>query len=550
MNNMTQPVIVLSEGTQRTRGRSAQMINIQVAKMVAEIVRTTLGPKGMDKMIVDELGDITITNDGATILDNMSIDHPAGKMLVEVAKTQDNECGDGTTSAVAVAGELLNEASRLIEQDVHPSIIIKGYRMASERALETLDKLAEPLTINDKKDLIDVAKTSMTGKAAEGKDVLSEMTVEAIIAVTERNGDKLTINKDNIKVEKKAGDNFHNSKLIKGIVLDKEVVHAGMPKHLEKVKIALIDGALEIKETETDAKIQVADPTQLQAFLDQEEKMLKGMVESIKKSNANVVLCQKGIDDLAQHFLAKEGIMAIRRVKKSDMEKVAKATGASIVNRVQDLTKEDLGYAGSVYEKKIAGDDMVFIENCKDPKAVTLLIRGGTSHVIDEAERAVQDALGAVTSAIEDGKIVTGAGAIQIDLSLDLKKFAKGVGGREQLAIESFANALEIIPRTLAETAGMDAIDTLVDLRAKHEKGSRTAGVNVFTRKTADMRKEKVIEPARITKQVITGASDAAELILRIDDIIAGGSSKGHPPDMGGGMPPGMGGMGMPGMGM
>jgi len=542
------PVIFLTEGSKRTRGRDAQSINIMIAKAVADAVKSTLGPKGMDKMIVDELGDVTISNDGATILDEMDIDHPAGKMMVEVAKTQDDAVGDGTTTAVVLAGGLLGKAEKLLNDGIHPSIIIKGYRMAATKAKAIVSDIADPVSFSDTATLKQIAKTSMTGKSAESEESLSNIVVEAIKMVAEKEGDEIVIDKDMIKVEKKEGASLSESELIKGVVIDKEIVHSGMPKSIHEAKIALVDSAMEIKETETDAEISISDPNQLQAFIDKEESMLKDMVTSIKNAGANIVFCQKGIDDLAQHFLAKEGIAAVRRVKQSDMEKLAKATGASIVTRLKDMTSKDLGKSAIVHEKKISGDDMVFVEGCKNPKSVTLLVRGGSEHVVDEAERAIHDALGTVSAAIRDKKVVSGGGSTEMAMAVKLKSYAGTIGGREQLAIEAFAENLETIPRALAETAGMDPIDTIVELRAKHKgKDGKYIGVDVYAAKLADMKKLKVIEPLSVKTQAITSGSEVAEMILRIDDIIAGGSKggKGGMP----GMPPG--GMGgMPGMGM
>src|SRR3989338_9014752 len=541
-NDQTQqPVVFLSEGTKRTRGRDAQRINILIAKAVANAVKSTLGPKGMDKMLVDDLGDITISNDGATILEAMAIEHPAGKMMVEVAKTQDDEVGDGTTTAVVIAGSLLGNAEKLLDDEIHPSVIVKGYRIAAQKAKEFYAKCADDISFDDVKSLRDIALTSMTGKISEAAEELSDLVVNAVRQVAEKENGKTVIDIDQIKVEKKVGASLQDSEMVRGIVIDKEIVHAGMPRSMKNARIALIDAALEIKETETDAKIEITSPDQLQAFLDQEEAMLRKMVEAVKKSGANVVICQKGIDDMAQHFLAKEGIVAIRRVKQSDMDALARATDAKVVSRVQDLTKEDLGSAEIVHEKKIAGDDMTFIEGCKNPKSISLLIRGGSEHVVDEAERAVHDGICAVASAIRIGKVVTGGGSCEIEVALKLREFAKTIGGREQLAIEAFADTLEIIPRTLAETAGMDPIDTIVALRAKHSgKDGKYIGVNVYNAGFANMKDKKVIEPLAVKTQAITSASEVAEMLLRIDDIIAA-TSKGHA----GGMPPG----GMPGMG-
>src|SRR3989338_4708057 len=536
-----QQVIFLGECAKRTRGRDAQRINILVAKAVANAVRSTVGAKGMDKMIVDELGDVTISNDGATILQEMSIEHPAGKMMVEVAKTQDNEVGDGTTTATVLAGTLLEKAEKLLDDEIHSSVIIKGYRMAAKKAKEEYDITGNEISVKDTAMLKDIAMVAMTGKSAEGASELGNLVVTAVKQVAEEKDGKTVIDLDQIKVEKKVGASLTDSELVKGVVVDKEIVHSGMPKRVEKAKIALVDAAMEIKEPENDAKIEINSPDQLKAFLDQEEGFLRNMVEQIKKSGATVVFCQKGIDDLAQHFLAKEGIAAVRRVKKSDMDAMVKATGAKIVSRIKDLTPNDLGYAGIVEERKIACDNMVFVYECKNPKSVSLLVRGGSEHVVDEAERAVHDAIGAVSSSIRVGKVVVGGGAAEMEVAMKLREFAKTIGGREQLAIEAFAEALEVIPRTLAESAGMDPIDTLVALRSKHAaKDGKAFGVDVFDSKVADMAAKKVLEPLAIKIQAITSASEVAEMILRIDDIIAGSSKSKMPP---GGMGGGMGGM-------
>ncbi len=518
-----QPVVFLAEGAQRVVGRDAQRMNILVARAVANVVRTTLGPKGMDKMLVDELGDITITNDGATILDEMSIEHPAGKIMVEVAKTQDEEAGDGTTTAVVLAGELLGNAEKLLDQEIHPSIIIRGYRLATEKAVNILEEISDPVSFSDEETLKKIAMTTMTGKATEAREKLAEMVVEAIKLVAEEVDGKIVVDTDQIKIEKKQGGSLSDTQLVKGIVIDKERVHPQMPKRVEKAKIALINSALEVKETETDARINITSPEQLQAFIEQEERMIKEMVDKIVESGANVVFVQKGIDDLAQHFLAKAGILAVRRVKKSDMEKLAKATGAKIITRVEDLTPEDLGEAELVEERKVAGESMIFVEGCKNPKSVTILVRGGAEHVVDEAERAIKDAIGAVTSAIESGRVVAGGGAPEMAVATRLREYAQTVGGKEQLAIEAFADALEVIPRTLAETAGMDPVDTIVKLRSIHtkEKDGKYYGVDVFKGEIADMRKNNVLEPLKVKTQAYISASEAAQLILRIDDIIA-----------------------------
>jgi len=541
-----QPMVFLSEGTKRTRGKDAQRINILIAKAVANAVKSTLGPKGMDKMIVDDLGDVTISNDGATILDEISIEHPIGNIMAEVAKTQDDEVGDGTTTAVVLAGGLLKGAENLLDDDIHPSVIVKGYRLASKKAIEFAEKCADEVAFSDKKTLRNIAMTSMTGKAAESTEKLSDIVVEALTQIVDQEGDKVDIDIENVKVEKKQGASLGESELIQGIVIDKEIVHSGMPKKAEDAKIALIDTALEVKSTETDAKIEITSPEQMQAFLDQEESMLRKMVDSIKNAGANVVVCQKGIDDLAQHFLAKEGILAVRRVKKSDMDALVRATGGKVATRLDSLDKGDLGNAKLVQEKKIAGDSMVFVEGCKNPKSVSLLVRGGSEHVVDEAERAIHDALMSTATAIKNGKIVSGGGSIEVEIAMQLRDYAKSVGGREQLAVEAFADTLEEIPRTLAETAGMNPLDTIVNLRSKHAaKDGKYIGVDVLNGKLSNMKDLNVIEPLSVKTQAITSGAEVAEMILRIDDIIAGSSKDkgGMPP---GGMPPGMG--GMPGM--
>ena len=540
--NQNQPIFILSEGTQRTIGRDAQRNNIMAAKLVAETVRTTLGPKGMDKMLVDSVGDIVVTNDGVTILEEMQIEHPAAKMIVEVAKTQENEVGDGTTTAVILAGELLKNAERLLDQDIHPTVIAKGYRQAAEEAQEILNRISENVTINDEDLLKKIAITAMTGKGAEAsKDSLASLIVKAVKQVIEL-GDKNNISNldiEDIKLEKRVGGGTDDSELIEGIVIDKERVNSAMPKQIRNAKVALLDVALEIKNTETDAKIQISDPAQLQAFIDQEERIIRDMVDRILKSGANVVIAQKGIDDLAQHFLGKNGIYAVRRVKKSDVEKLARATGAKIVSSLKDLSKEDLGYAGLVEEIKIGDEEMTFVRECKNPKAVTLLIRGGTKHVVDEVERAVKDALGDIVAALKVGKVVAGGGATEVEVSRELRKFANKMSGREQLAILAFADAFEIIPRTLDENAGLDPIDKLTELKAEHDKGMKWAGLDVFKGKVVDSWKEGVIEPLKIKTQATKSASEVAELILRIDDVIAASNLSKE----GSGMPSGMGGM-------
>jgi len=517
-----QPVLILPEGTIRTRGKTAQENNIAAAKAVADAVRTTLGPKGMDKMLVDSIGDIVITNDGVTILEEMEIEHPAAKMLVEVAKTQNEEVGDGTTTAAVLAGELLSKAQELLDQNIHPTVIIRGYNLALKKALEILEGMSRPISIKDKEMLVKIARTSMSGKSGYGTlDKVADLVVEAVTMVAEEKDGKVVIDRESIKREKKQGGSSEDTELIKGVIIDKEVVHPAMPKVVKDAKIALVDAALEVKETETDAQIQITDPLKLQAFLEQEEKMLKEMVEKIAKSGANVLFCQKGIDDAAQHYLAKKGILAARRVKKSDMEALAKATGGRIVTNLDDLEAKDLGYAKLVEEVKIGDEQMIFVRDCKNPKAVSILVRGGTEHVVDEVDRAIEDAIGAVTSAIEVGKVVPGGGAPEAEIARGLKKYAETLKGREQLAVNAFADAMEIIPRSLAENAGLDPIDTLVALRAEHEHGNVQMGVNVYEGGVVDMLKEGVIEPLKVKTQALKSAAEAAEMILRIDDVIA-----------------------------
>ena len=533
------PILVLKEGTRRERGKGAQFNNIAAAKAVADAVRSTLGPRGMDKMLVDSLGDVVITNDGVTILKEIDIEHPAAKMLVEVAKTQDEEAGDGTTTAVILAGELLKKAEDLIDQNIHPTVIASGYRLASEKAREILEKIATKISIKDTDTLKKVAMTSMSSKAASGhRSLLSDISVKAVSTVAEQRADgSYFVDDDNIQIVKKQGGSIADTELVDGIIVDKERVHPGMPSEVDNAKIALVDAALEVKKTEIDAKIEITDPTQLQAFLNEEEGMLKRMVETVKKSGATVLFSQKGIDDLAQHYLAKEGIYGVRRVKKSDMEKLAKATGGKIVTKLDELAKDDLGYAKIVYEKKIGDDSMSFVTGCKNPKAVSILIRGGTEHVVDEVERSLEDSTSVVAVAIEDGKVVTGGGSSATEIALGLRDQASSVGGREQIAIEAFADAMESVPRTLSENAGLDPIDMLIELRKEHKKGNKNAGVNVFTGKVSDMKKENVLEPIRVGSQAISSATDAAVMVLRIDDVIAsksGGAPGGKGPGAGG----------------
>jgi thermosome len=529
-----QPVIVLPEGTNRILGRDAQRNNILAGKVLAETVRTTLGPKGMDKMLVDGLGDIVVTNDGVTILKEMDIEHPAAKMLVEVAKTQEDEVGDGTTTAVIIAGELLKKSESLLDMDIHPTIVAMGYRQAAEKAQEILDDISIDDVGGDT--LIKVAMTAMTGKGTEkAREPLAKLVVDAVTQVAE---DK-KVDTDHIKIEKKDGAIVEDSELIQGVIIDKERVHPGMPKSLKNAKIALLNSPLEVKETEVDAEIRITDPAQMTAFIQQEENMVKDMVNKIVDSGATVLFAQKGIDDLAQHYLAKAGVLAVRRVKKSDVEKLAKATGATVISNLDDLSSDDLGDAGSVEEKKVSGEDMIFVENAKEAKSVTLLVRGSTKHVVDEIERAIDDAIGVVAATVEDGKVVAGGGAPEIEIAKKLNDFADSISGREQLAVKAFAESLEVVPKTLAENAGLDSIDSLVDLRAAHEK-SAYMGLDVFSGGVTDMKEAGVIEPKRVKKQAIQSASEAAEMILRIDDVIASTSTPA--PDMGG-MDPSMGGM-------
>ena len=523
-----QPIFILPEGALRTTGRDAQRANIAAAKTMAAMVRSTLGPRGMDKMLVDDLGDIVITNDGATIVDKMNVEHPAAKMVVEVAKTQDDEVGDGTTTAVVLTGELLNNAEKLLDQGIHPTIISHGYRMAAEKAQKILDDIGKTVTQKDTDVLKKIAETAMTGKGAgESKDYLADVTVKAVTQVLEEEDGRITVDLDNIQVEKKQGVSLTETELIKGVVLDKEVVHPGMPKRIENARIALIDRAFEIKKTETDAKIQITDPVQLQAFIEQEERTLKELVDKVVESGANVLLCQKGIEDLPQHYLTKAGILAVKSVRESDMKKLAKATGARITSQIKDMTNSDLGYAKLVEEKKIAGDEMLFVRDCRNPKAVSILIRGGTEHVVEEAERSIHDALGVVRAALESGKYVTGGGAVEIEVSRRLREYADSIGGREQLAVNAFADSLDIVPHTLATSAGMDSIDTLVKLKAHHEKNEGQAyGVSVVDGRIENMLLKNVLEPVKLKLQVIKSASEAAIMILRIDDVIAANRKK------------------------
>jgi thermosome len=537
------PILILKEGTKRDRGKDAQFNNIMAARAIADAVRSTLGPRGMDKMLVDAMGDITITNDGVTILKEIDVDHPAAKMLVEVAKTQDEQCGDGTTTAVVLAGELLKKSIDLVDANVHPTIITNGYRLAAIRSLEVMDSVAMDVGPDDRETLIKIAETAMMSKQVVGsKELMGVISVDAVRRVAEKVNNKYVVDMDNIQVVKKTGGSMDDTTLIEGIIVDKEPVHPAMPRRIEKVKLALIDAALEIKKTETDAKIEITDPMQMQAFLQEEEKYLRKIVDNIKASGANAVFCQKGIDDLVQHFLAKEKIFAARRVKKSDMEKLAKATGAQLITKIDELVAEDLGKAALLEVRKIQDEEMTFVTGCKNPKALSILIRAGTQHVVDEIERSLDDAMSVVAVAIEEGRMLTGGGSTAVELAMRLREYSATVGGREQIAIDAFASAMEVIPTALAENAGLDPIDILIELRKAHKTGKPHAGLNVYSGKVEDMLKLNVLEPICVGRQAINSATDAAVMILRIDDVIA---SKSHSGGGMGGMPGGMpGGMG------
>ncbi len=534
-----QPVLILKEGTTRNRGREAQRNNMMAARIVGEVLKTTLGPRGMDKMLIDSLGDITITNDGAAILDEIEVEHPAAKMMVEVAKTQDDMVGDGTTTAVVLAGELLKRAEELLDQNIHPTIIVSGYRKAAQKAVQSINNIAIQVDLEDRATLKKVATTSMASKAVgPAKEHLADIAIDAVKQIVEKRGDKSIADIDNIQIIKKTGKSIFESQMVKGLVIDKEVVHPGMPKKIKKAKIALLDNALEIEKTEISAEIRIRDPNQMKAFLDQENKMLQEMVKRIKTSGANVVFCQKGIDDMAQHFLSKEGILSARRVKQSDMEKLARATGGRIVTDLADLRAQDLGVAGNVEERKLGEDKMIFVEKCKDPRSVAIIIRAGLERMVDEAERAMIDALSVVSDVVENNNIVAGGGAVEVEIAKGLRTYATKVGGREQLAIEAFADSVEVIPRTLAENAGLEPIDIIVELRAAHDKkDGQYKGVNVFTGKVANMHGKGVIEPVVVKEQAVKSAAESASMILRIDDVIASTKPKeeaGKPP---GGMP-------------
>ncbi len=545
------PIVILREGTKENKGREAQRNNIAAAKQVADMVKTCLGPRGMDKMLVSSIGDATITNDGATILKEMDVEHPAAKMMVEVAKSVDNEVGDGTTSSVILAGALLGKAEDLINKNVHPSVIVDGYDAASQRALDLLQKISVRVDVEDKEVLMKIAMTSMYSKiVSEDSHTLSQIAVNATKQVAEKNelnGGSLRVDLDNIKVEKKAGASIHDTKLIKGIVLDKEVVHSGMPKRIKNAKIALINSALEIEKTEMSAEIRIHDPQQMQGFLDEENKMLKSMVDKIRRAGANVVVCQKGIDDMVQHYLSSSAILAVRRVKESDMFKLSKATGAKVVNNLDDLDDNDLGSADLVEERRIETDKWVFVEGCKNPKAVTILVRGGSQRVVDEAERSVHDALMVTKDVLETPEVVAGGGATEAYIASELRRWSSNLEGRAQLAVQKFADALDSIAVALAENAGMDPIDTMAELRAKQNKGVKWTGVDVRNTNITDMFKQGVLEPLVVKEQIIKSATEAASMLLRIDDVIAGSKSKMPSGPPGGG---GMGSMGGYGGGM
>ena len=533
------PVLILKEGASQTKGRDAQKNNIAAAKLISEVVKSSLGPRGMDKMLVDGLGDVTITNDGATILKEIDVQHPAAKMMVEISKATDNEVGDGTSSVVVLAGALIEKAEELITKDVHPTIIVDGYRKSAIKSIEIFNQIAQKIDAGNKSELIKVAKTSMQTKlVSKESNELSEIVVNAALQVSESNDSGYIVDIDDVKVEKKAGGSLRDTKLIKGIVLDKEVVHGGMPKRIEKAKISLVNSALEIEKTEFDAKINISSPDQMKMFLEEENKMLKSMVDKIISSGANVAICQKGIDDVAQHYLAKSNILAVRRVKESDMTKLARATGARIVNNLEDLSSKDLGSADLVEERKVETDKWVFIEGCKHPKAVTILIRGGSQRVVDEADRSIHDALMVTKDVMEKPFIVAGGGSPESFVAGKLRDWSSTLSGREQLAADKFAESLEVIPLALAENAGMDPIDTLTELRSKQAKGSKWSGIDARSGKIVDMSKLDIVEPLSVKEQIIKSATEVASMILRIDDVIASSKSgAGGPP----GMPPGMG---------
>jgi len=523
------PVLILKEDTKRSRGRDARKSNMLAAQIIAEVLKTTLGPRGMDKMLIDSLGDITITSDGATVLDEIDVQHPAAKMMIEVAKTQDKEVGDGTTTAVVLAGELLKKANDLLDENIHPSIIISGYQKAAEKATDVLEKVAIDVDMEDRETLMKISNTSIRSKAvSSARDLISNLVIDAIKQIVEERDGETIADVDNVQIIKKEGKSLEETELIRGIIIDKEVVHAGMPKKIKDAKIALVDAPLEVEKTEFDAEIRIRSPDAIKAFLDQEGEMLRKMVGRVVDSGANVLFAQKGIDDMAQHFLAKEGVMAARRVKKSDMEKLAKATGGRVVSNLADLKPSDLGGCGLVEERKVGNDKMIFVEECKDPQAVAIFIRAGLERMIDEAERSINDALYVVSDVAEMPKMVAGGGSIEMELAKEVRSYARQVGGREQLAIEAFSDALEVVPRTLAENAGLDILDTMVAIKAAHEKeGGFSMGVNVFEGGVADMMEKGVVEPMVVKLQAIKSSVEVASMILRIDDVVAAASSKG-----------------------
>jgi thermosome len=541
-----QPIIILREGTERNRGSDARNANIQAARIVAEVVKGSLGPKGMDKMLVDSFGDVTITNDGATMLKKMDVQHPAAKMMVEVSKTQDDEVGDGTTTVVVLTGELLGKAVELMDKKVHPTVVIDGYRDAQEQALKFLEEISIKVDPRDRGTLKKVAMTSLASKLVAGySGYIADLAIDAILQVAEEVDGGYEVDLDMVKMEKKPGGSLTDSRLIRGLVIDKEVVHSDMPKLVRKAKIGLLNAAMEIEKTEFSAKIHIEKPDEMQAYLDQEEQMLREMVKKVKKAGVNVLFCQKGIDDMVQHFLAREGVMAARRLKKSDMEALAKATGAKVVTSVDDLSKEDAGYAATVEERKIGDDKMTFVEGCKNPKAVSILIRGGTERIVDEAERSLHDALSVVRDVVREPKIVAGGGAPEVEVARRLRRYAEGISGRERLAVSAFAEALEVIPTTLAENAGMDPIDAISEMQSRHEKGEMWVGINSMDGKVSDMAELDVYEPMQVKAQALKSATEASTMLLKIDDVIA--ASKMKPPkmppggeEMYGGMPGGM----------
>jgi thermosome len=536
-----QPVLILKEGTSRSRGKEAQRNNIMAARVIGEVVKTTLGPRGMDKMLIDSLGDITITNDGAAILKEIDVEHPAAKMMIEIAKTQDDMVGDGTTTAVVLASELLKKAEELLDQNIHPTILVAGYRKAAQKAIEVIEKNAVPIDVEDQKMMMKVALTSMASKAVGGaREHFAEIAIDAVKQIAEKRGDKMIADIDNIQLVKKPGKSLIETQLVRGIIVDKEVIHPGMPKKKENAKIALLDLALEVEKTEMSAEIRIRDPNQMKAFLDQENNMLKKMVAKIKASGANVVFCQKGIDDMVQHYLSQEGIMAARRVKESDMEKLGRATGGKVTSNLDDLKAADLGLAGLVEERKIGEDRMLFVEKCKDPHSVAILIRAGLERMVDEAERAMTDALSVVSDVTENNKIVAGGGAVEIEVAKELRRYATKVGGREQLAIEAFADAMEIVPRALTENGGFDPIDVLVELRSAHDKETGNfKGLNALTGKVENSIDNGIIEPIVVKIQAIKSAAESASMILRIDDVITSKAPKSGGRGGPGGMPGG-----------